>query len=73
MGIGGDKGMEKLPSENIPSENDSLTELIIKCIIEVHRTLGPGFLESIYNKSLLIELQKNSLKSEAEKEIRVSY
>ncbi|NIQ95592.1 MAG: GxxExxY protein, partial [Desulfuromonadales bacterium] len=27
---------------------DALSGAVIECIIEVHRTLGPGFLESIY-------------------------
>jgi len=31
-------------------EFENLTERIIGAAIEVHRTLGPGFLESIYEK-----------------------
>lgn len=52
---------------------DKLTEEIISCIIRVHQTLGPGFLENIYRKALMIELQKNNLKYENEKEIIVKY
>ncbi len=52
---------------------DSLTETIIQCIIEVHRELGPGFLESVYRKALVIELQRNNLNVEEEKEIRIYY
>lgn len=52
---------------------DKITERIINCIIKVHQTLGPGFLENIYRKSLIIELRKNNLKFENEKEIIVSY
>jgi len=33
----------------------SLTEVIIHCIIEVHRALGPGFLESVYRRALVVE------------------
>jgi hypothetical protein len=36
---------------------DRLTEKIIECIINVHRTLGPGFLERIYHNALLIDLE----------------
>ena len=44
---------------------DGLTEKVIGCIIKVHKTLGPGFLESIYQRALMIELDKNGLSSEA--------
>ncbi|HQU32368.1 MAG: GxxExxY protein [Planctomycetia bacterium] len=35
---------------------DSLTEQIIAAAIEVHRILGPGLLESIYEEALCYEL-----------------
>ena len=35
---------------------DQLTEKIIAAAIEVHKTLGPGLLESIYEEALCIEL-----------------
>lgn len=50
-----------------------ITERIIRAVIKVHRTLGPGFLESIYHNSLLIELESQSCKVESEKQIVVSY
>ena len=37
-------------------EADPLTERIIGCAIEVHRHLGPGLLEAIYEEALCIEL-----------------
>ncbi|HEX2165886.1 MAG TPA: GxxExxY protein [Longimicrobiales bacterium] len=46
-----------------------LTGRIIQCIIHVHQTLGPGFLESVYRRALVIELRKQKLTTEAEKEI----
>ncbi len=36
---------------------NSITEKIIGCAIEVHRNLGPGLLESIYEKALCFELK----------------
>lgn len=38
-----------------------LTDRVIGCAIEVHRTLGPGLLESVYEKALCFELQQRGL------------
>jgi GxxExxY protein len=38
-----------------------ITERIIGCAIEVHRHLGPGLLESVYESALCIEFRANSL------------
>jgi len=40
---------------------DSLTREIIGAAIEVHRALGPGLLESIYEEALCIELELRGL------------
>jgi GxxExxY protein len=42
-------------------EQEALTERIIGAAIEVHRRLGPGFLESVYEVALCIELRKHGL------------
>ncbi|GAB4367751.1 MAG: GxxExxY protein [Calditrichia bacterium] len=52
---------------------NKLTEKIIGCAIEVHRILGPGLLESIYEKALYIELKSNGLNVEEQKVIPVNY
>ncbi|MDY6933812.1 MAG: GxxExxY protein [Spirochaetota bacterium] len=57
----------------IEYKEDKLTELIIKSIIKVHNTLGPGFLESIYRKALLIELKNCNITAENEKEVIIFY
>ena len=54
-------------------KGDRLTELIIQAIIRVHQVLGPGFLESIYRKALVKELEKRGLRVETEKRICVYY
>ena len=57
----------------MPLEYEELTEKIIGAAIEVHRRLGPGFLESIYEKALVIELRKRGLQVESQKEIIIEY
>ena len=54
-------------------EHESLTETIIGAAIEVHRTLGPGFLESIYPNAMVIELRKRGLQVTQELEVSVFY
>jgi GxxExxY protein len=38
-----------------------ITDRIIRCAIEVHRHLGPGLLESVYESAICIELQTAGL------------
>jgi len=52
---------------------DSLTEHIISSAIEVHRLLGPGLLESIYEEALCYELLLRGIPFERQKEIDVFY
>lgn len=52
---------------------DSLTELIIGAAIKVHRKLGPGLLESVYQAALEYELKKLKIPYEREKAIPVPY
>ena len=46
---------------------------IIGCAIEVHKALGPGFPESVYERALEIELKKQGLAYERQKQFRVNY
>lgn len=50
-----------------------LSERIIGCCIQVHRVLGPGFLEKIYEEALAIEFGRAGLKFERQKTIVVRY
>jgi GxxExxY protein len=54
-------------------EHEELTNKIIGCAIEVHKKLGPGFLESIYENAFIVELQKQSLKVERQREVVIKY
>ena len=50
-----------------------LTEAIIGAAISVHRELGPGLLESVYEKCLAFELADRGLSVSTQKEIPVRY
>jgi GxxExxY protein len=54
-------------------EHAKLTETIIGAAMKVHRTLGHGFLESVYQKALTHELLKIGLSVECAKPITVTY
>jgi GxxExxY protein len=56
-----------------PRRIDDLTGSIIEAIIQVHRVLGPGFLEAIYQRALVIELTKRGLGIATEVEIPIQY
>lgn len=58
---------------SLPQELEELTGRVIGAAIEVHRHLGPGFLESIYEKALCFEFQLRNIRFENQKEITVPY
>ena len=49
------------------------TDRIIAAGIEVHKALGPGFLESIYEEALALELEARKIPFERQKSVRVRY
>lgn len=52
---------------------NDLTSKVIGAAIEVHRILGPGLLESIYEEALCTELSLRNIFFERQKEIEVIY
>jgi len=52
---------------------DDATGAIIGCALEVHRTLGPGFREIVYQRALAIELQAAGLEFEREVKVPIFY
>src|SRR5437870_13363 len=57
----------------IPERDEEIAKAIIGAAIEVHRILGPGFLESIYRRALKYELSLRGIVAEEEKEIVVPF
>ena len=54
-------------------QRDPFTERVIGLAIEVHRTLGPGLLENIYESCLCQELSANQIEHRRQVPIPVSY
>jgi GxxExxY protein len=52
---------------------NDLSERIIGAAIDVHRALGPGLLESVYEECLCHELQKRGVRFERQKALPVMY
>lgn len=50
-----------------------LSKKVIGCALDVYHTLGYGFLEKIYEKALMIELERKYINAEAQVPIKVCY
>jgi GxxExxY protein len=53
--------------------HDEITERIIGAAIEVHRVLGPGLLESIYEEALAVELSLRGMQFDRQLSLDVVY
>jgi GxxExxY protein len=59
---------------NEPNERlNSLTDQVIGAAIEVHRSLGPGYLEAVYEEALAIELQLRRIAFERQFRFNTKY
>jgi GxxExxY protein len=54
-------------------EFECLTGEIIGAAIEVHKELGPGFVESVYENALVLELKKRGIVHEQQLEVPIRY
>jgi hypothetical protein len=57
----------------VPAETEHVATGVIGAAIEVHRHLGPGFLEKIYQEALCLELHARDLAYERERAVVVHY
>lgn len=55
------------------AEIDSLAADVLDAAIEVHRALGPGFLESIYEQAMCVELALRSIPFARQSAVQVHY
>jgi GxxExxY protein len=54
-------------------EFDALSSRVSSSALKVHKELGPGFLESIYHSALLVQLRRDGMKADTQKEIHIKY
>ena len=52
---------------------DALIEQVLGGALEVHRKLGPGLLETIYEQALAVELRRSDISFETQVPVRVVY
>lgn len=52
---------------------DGLSYRVIGCAMEVYKRLGPGLLESVYERALVHELKLNGIRVESQVTINVDY
>ena len=60
-------------SDPIPPGTEDVGRRVIGCAITVHRILGPGFKERIYQRAFCLELDSVGLEFECEKRVSVPY
>ena len=59
--------------DGIATPDDPLTRRIIGCAMEVHRTLGPGLMETTYEEALCIELRDQGLSIQRQTRVPIYY
>lgn len=53
--------------------HSKLTERVIGIAIQIHKKLGPGYVEKIYQRALYLELKRNGIKFQREKKVDIYY
>ena len=54
-------------------EKEDVTHKIIGCAYQVYNNLGFGFLESVYRKAMVIEIEASGLRVQQESPLKVLY
>ena len=65
--------MDQLASTDFDGLYADLTDRIIACAIRVHKTLGPGFLESVYENALAIEFELTGIPFRRQVQVPLMY
>jgi len=67
------QGSQRSAKDAITAPNARPSEIIIGCALKIHKTLGPGLLESVYRQCLSYELGKAGLTCQTEIMLPVHY
>ena len=62
-----------MTEEALPAGLNDLSGAVIAAAIEVHRVLGPGFLESVYESALCVELDERGIRYVRQPVIELAY
>jgi len=54
-------------------DTEELIRTVIGAAINVHRELGPGFLESVYEEALAVEFERQAIRNERQKVVPIYY
>ncbi len=59
--------------DRIREELNKITDKVIGIAIEIHKAIGPGFIEKVYGQALEQEFIKNKINFESQKQIKIKY
>ncbi len=65
--------LEKMQRDPIPADVERVASMVVDSAYTLHRQLGPGLLESVYETCLAHELQKRGLKVERQVVVPIVY
>jgi GxxExxY protein len=68
-----DAKFTKTTRDPIPIEVEQVAKAVVDCAYTIHRALGPGLLESVYEICMLHELHKRGLKAERQVGLPIVY
>lgn len=60
-------------ASNVPKELEDLAQRVIGCCLMVHRELGPGLSEAVYQRACRMELESGGLSVEVERPVPIRY
>ena len=73
MNAGMNPNSARGPRREPTAEEDSLARQVIGAAIEVHRVLGPGLLESVYEEALCVELTERGVSFVRQPQVDLMY
>ena len=57
----------------LPRDQEEIVESVVDCAFVVHREIGPGFRERIYQRAMCLEMHSRNLRFDCEKAVDVTF